>query len=37
MRAICAVAVALLVSLGGSLASAQQDSSPQDTALGEAL
>jgi hypothetical protein len=37
MRAICAVAVALLVSLGGSLAAAQQDASPQDAALAEAL
>ena len=37
MRAICAVAVALLVSLGGSLAAAQQDESPQDAALAEAL
>ena len=36
-RAICAVAVAVLVSLGGSLAAAQQDESPQDTALAEAL
>ena len=36
-RAICAVAVALLVSLGGSLASAQQDASPQDAALAYAL
>jgi hypothetical protein len=33
MRAICAVAVALLVSLGGSLAAGQQDASSQDTAL----
>jgi len=37
MRAICAVAVAVLVSLGGSPAAAQQDASPQDTALAEAL
>jgi hypothetical protein len=37
MRAISAVAVALLVSLVGSLAAAQQDESPQDTALAEAL
>jgi hypothetical protein len=37
MRAICAVAVAVLVSLGGSLAAAQQDESPQDVALAEAL
>ena len=36
-RAICAVAVALLVSLGGSLAAAQEDESPQDGALAEAL
>jgi hypothetical protein len=36
-RAICAVAVALLVSLGGSPAAAQQDASPQDAALAEAL
>ena len=36
-RAICAVAVALLVSLGGSLAAGQQDASPQDAALAEAL
>ena len=36
-RAICAVAVALLVSLGGSLAAAQQDASPQDAALAYAL
>ena len=36
-RAICAVAVAVLVSLGGSLAAAQQDESPQDAALAEAL
>ena len=38
-RAICAVAVALLVGLGGSLAAAQhlQDESPQDAALAEAL
>ena len=38
-RAICAVAVALLVSLGGSLAAAQhlQDESPQDAALAGAL
>jgi len=37
MRALCAVAVALLVSVGGSLAAAQQDASPQDAALAEAL
>jgi len=37
MRALCAVAVALLVSLGGSLAAAQQEDSPQDAALAEAL
>ena len=37
MRAMCAVAVALLVSLGGSPAAAQQEASPQDTALAEAL
>jgi hypothetical protein len=37
MRTICAVAVALLVSLGGSPAAAQQDESPQDKALAEAL
>ena len=37
MRAISAVAVVLVVSLGGSLASAQQDASPEDTALAEAL
>ena len=36
-RAICAVAVALLVSLGGSLAARQQDASPQDAALAYAL
>ena len=36
-RAVCAVAVALFVSLGGSLAAAQQDESPQDAALAEAL
>jgi hypothetical protein len=36
MRAICAVAVALLVSLVGSLAAAQQEASPQDTALAAA-
>jgi len=36
-RAICAVAVAVLVSLGGSRAAAQQDESPQDVALAEAL
>jgi len=36
-RAICAVAVALLVGLGGSLAAAQEDESPQDGALAEAL
>src|SRR5262245_38341975 len=38
-RAICAVAVAIVVSLGGSLAAAQhlQDESPQDKALAEAL
>ena len=36
-RAICAVAVALLVSPGGSLAAAQEDESPQDGALAEAL
>ena len=37
MRAISAVAVALLISLVGSLAAAQQDASPQDTTLAEAL
>ena len=36
-RAICAVALAVLVSLGGSLAAAQQDESQQDEALAEAL
>ena len=36
-RAICAVAVALLVGLGGSLATAQHDESPQDAAIAEAL
>ena len=36
-RAICTVAVALLVSLGGSLAAGQQDASPQDAALAYAL
>ena len=37
MRAIGAVAVALLVSLGGSPAAAQQDDSPEDTSLAAAL
>ena len=37
MRAICAVAVALVVSLGGTLAAGQLDVSPQDTELSEAL
>jgi hypothetical protein len=37
MRAICAGAVALLVSLGGSLGAVQQDESPQDKALAKAL
>ena len=36
-RAICAVAAVLVVSLGGSLAAGQQDASPQDAALAEAL
>ncbi len=36
-RAICAVAVALVVSLGGSLAAGQQDASTQDAALAGAL
>jgi len=36
MRAMCAVAVALLVNLGGSPSAAQQDGSPQDTALAAA-
>ena len=36
-RAICAVAAVLVVSLGGSLAAAQEDESPQDAALAEAL
>jgi len=37
MRAICAVAVALVVSLGGTLAAGQLDVSPQDTELSDAL
>jgi hypothetical protein len=37
MRAICAVAVAIVVSLGGSLAAWQLDVSPQDTELSGAL